>query len=122
MEPIDSEPEIWRRLGPGLHGFGSGTPGPAGCLWLGGRAPASFTADDPLAFLRPDDGEVPEAPQRLPGQEREEPEGRPEEDLPADQLARAGLGAQRSTNKTLVTAGFPGSSRFPAGMRNRPLH
>jgi hypothetical protein len=77
---------------PGLHGFEPGTSGPAGSIWLGGRAPAQVHSG-PFAPLRPVDGEVPEALQWLPGQECEEPGDRPEEDCSLDQLLALGAGA-----------------------------
>lgn len=51
-----------------------------------------FVASDPFAPLRPVDGEVPDLPQWLPGQECEEPADRPEEDCSLDQLLTLGSG------------------------------
>ena len=53
----------------------------------------SQVACDPFAPLRPVDGEFPEAPQGLPGQECEEPADRSEEDCSLDQLLAMGAGA-----------------------------
>jgi hypothetical protein len=51
-----------------------------------------FVTSDPFAPLRPVDGEFPEVPQWLPGQECEEPGDRPEEDCSLDQLLALGSG------------------------------
>jgi hypothetical protein len=51
-----------------------------------------FTPGDPFAPLRPVEGDVPEVPQWLPGQECEEPMDRPEEHCSLDQLLALGSG------------------------------
>lgn len=113
----DGVPEIWRLLGIRSHmaldqvhevlqvAFG----------WEDAHL-HGFTADDPFAPLQPIDGEIPEVQQWLPRRECEEPEDGPEVGCLLDELLGLGAGA-RSTNTTLVTAGFTGSSWFPAGPR-----
>jgi hypothetical protein len=49
-----------------------------------------FTPDDPFAPLRPVNGEIPEAPQWLPGVQCKEPGDRPEQDCTLEQLLTQG--------------------------------
>lgn len=90
---VDSEPEIWRRF----ELWGSLTLGQvhqvlqAAYGWEDAHL-HRFVASDPFAPLQPVDGEFPEVPQWLPGQQCEEPGDRPEEDCSLDQLLELGSG------------------------------
>jgi hypothetical protein len=90
---VDSEPEIWRRF----ELRGSLTLGQvhrvlqAAFGWEDAHL-HRFVASDPFAPLRPVDGEFPEVPQWLAGQQCEEPGDRPEEECSLDQLLELGSG------------------------------
>ena len=90
---VDSEPEIWRRLA--LRGSLTLSQIHQVLQVAFGWEDAhmhGFVASAPFAPLRPVDGEFPEVPQWLPGQQCEEPGDRPEEDCSLDQLLALGSG------------------------------
>lgn len=93
VELVDSEPEIWRRFE--LRGSLALSQVHQVLQAAFGWEDAHlhrFVASDPFAPLRPVDGEFPEVPQWLPGQQCEEPGDRPEEDCSLDQLLALGSG------------------------------
>ena len=94
MELVHSEPAIWRQVeirgSLTLHQVHQVLQAAFG--WDDAHL-HRFTAENPFAPLRPVDGEYPEAQQWLPGQERQEPEDRSEEDCTLDQILALGSGA-----------------------------
>jgi hypothetical protein len=93
VELVNSEPAIWRRFElrgslalSQVHQILQTTFG-----WEDAHL-HRFVTTDPFARLRPVDGEFPEVPQWLPGQQCEEPGDRPEEDCSLDQLLTLGSG------------------------------
>jgi hypothetical protein len=93
VELVDIEPKIWRQLevrgSLTLDQFHQVLQTAFG--WEDVHL-HRFTADDPFAPLRPDGG-IPATLQWLPGQECDEPDDRPEEDLSLGQLLALGGGA-----------------------------
>ncbi|MFJ5977594.1 plasmid pRiA4b ORF-3 family protein [Pseudarthrobacter oxydans] len=90
---VDSVPEIWRRFE--LRGSLTLNQVHQVLQTAFGWEDAHlhrFVTSDPFAPLRPVDGEFPEVPQWLPGQQCEEPGDRSEEDCSLDQLLALGSG------------------------------
>lgn len=93
VELVDSEPEIWRLLQlRGSLGLDKVHRVLQTAFGWDDVHLHRFTANDPFAPLWPVDGQIPETLQWLPRRECEEPDDRPEEDLPLGQLLALGGG------------------------------
>jgi hypothetical protein len=93
VELVDSEPEIWRRFElRGSLALSQVHQVLQAAFGWGDAHLHRFVASDPFAPLHPLDGEFPEVPQWLPGQECEEPGDRPEEGCSLEQLLALGSG------------------------------
>jgi hypothetical protein len=90
---VDSEPEIWRlfELRGSLTLSQMHQVLQAAFGWEDAHL-HRFVTSDPFAPLRQADGEFPEVPQWLPGQQCEEPGDTPEKDCSLDQLLTLGSG------------------------------
>lgn len=118
VELVDSEPEIWRRFK--LRGsLPLSQVLQAAFGWEDAHL-HRFVTSDPFAPLRPVDGEFRKSRSGFQGRSVKNRATGLRRIAPWIRCSRWAR-AERSTNTTLVTAGFTGSGWFPAGPRTKAV-